>query len=100
MIWVMKNESRQTKTFVTRRGLAKILQVHPTTIDKWQRQGLLPAYKIGTRFKRYDLDACLGVLESFHCKSRVHSQPNDQIAKLPPSGGVRNLVEPDPDEGI
>lgn len=100
MIWVMKNESHQTKTFVTRHGLAKILQVHPTTIDKWQRQGLLPAYKIGTRFKRYDLDACLDVLESFHCKSRVHTKPKDQIASLPFNGGSRHLAEPYTDEGI
>ena len=74
MIWVMKNESHQTKTFVTRRGLAKILQVHPTTIDKWQRQGLLPAYKIGTRFKRYDLDACIDVLNDYLCASKLDAR--------------------------
>lgn len=36
---------------MTKRELAKYLKCHPTTVQKYAIKGLLPAYKVGNRWK-------------------------------------------------
>jgi len=33
--------------YLTRNEVAKMLRVHPRTVDRWLKKGLLKAYKLG-----------------------------------------------------
>ena len=54
---------------------ARYLSVHPNTVRRWEKQGLLPAYHLGTRgdrrFLREDIDRFLN--SSASGNAQVHT---------------------------
>jgi DNA-binding transcriptional MerR regulator len=40
--------------FLSRKQVAKIAGVHPGTVKRWERRGLLKAYRINSRVVRYE----------------------------------------------
>ena len=53
----------QSKVMLTTRDVAQLLGVHPNTVRRWARKGILKAYRISsrgdTRFWREDVDSFL-----------------------------------------
>lgn len=51
------NSETSLSPVITVRGLADYLQVHPSTVYRLLKQGLLPAFKVGSdwRFNREDI---------------------------------------------
>jgi hypothetical protein len=61
MIFPMKNPKPTkdiTCNWATRYELAERYNVHPRTIDDWRDLGFLPYIQRGTRFIRFDIQAC------------------------------------------
>jgi len=60
MVNAMTNDNQDSE-MLTMREVSKLLHVHPNTIRKWVDQGLIKAYRIGSRrdrrFKREDIAA-------------------------------------------
>jgi excisionase family DNA binding protein len=53
-------EQRRDSGMLTTTEVAHLLHVHPNTVRHWANEGLLPAYRLGTRsdrrFKQKDVD--------------------------------------------
>ncbi len=47
---------------LTADGLARRLQVRPSTIQRWARQGRIPAVRLSPKVVRYDLAAVVRAL--------------------------------------
>jgi predicted site-specific integrase-resolvase len=52
---------------LSRRDVAKICNVHPGSIARWERQGLLTAIKINARVTRYREDDVSRLVASATC---------------------------------
>jgi excisionase family DNA binding protein len=52
-----------TEIWISRDEVAAMLDVHPKTIERYVRQGKIPAYHVGpmnhTRFKKSEIDAIM-----------------------------------------
>lgn len=59
MVEIKGWESEIPQAMFTVKKLASILNIHPSTVRRWEREGLLRAYRIGPRrnlrFKQEDL---------------------------------------------
>ncbi len=58
-IFTMKKEDKETVTrefprLLSRRQVAKFMGLHPGSIKRYEKAGILPAYKINSRLTRYD----------------------------------------------
>ncbi len=58
----------QPKVMLTTRDVAHLLGVHPNTVRRWSKRGILKSYRIGARFdrrfKREDIDSFLEEAET------------------------------------
>jgi excisionase family DNA binding protein len=52
-----------TRRFVTVKYGAEVAGTHTKTIHRWIDSGLLPAYKVGPRIVRIDLDELLALFQ-------------------------------------
>lgn len=50
------------RRLLTRREAAAVLGVHPGTLDRWTRLGVVPAVRIGLRTVRYTAEALADAL--------------------------------------
>lgn len=55
-------KSKAPDEFITRTEAAALVRVHPATIARWQRWGILPASRVGPRFYRYKKQDVLSLL--------------------------------------
>ena len=61
------NDNGMPLRMLTVREVAAVLNIHPNTVRRWQKKGLLRSYEIGPRhsirFKQEDILAFLGKSE-------------------------------------
>ena len=63
------NEQKFESDILTLKEVAKYLQVHPMTVHRWAKKGMIPgAFKLGGvwRFKRDILDGCFEERQQFN----------------------------------
>ncbi len=58
-----RDQTRQDVTLVTTNDAAKIIGIHPQTMARWARRGVVPAYIVGRGF-RFDLEEVLDALRT------------------------------------
>jgi predicted site-specific integrase-resolvase len=56
-----------TLRLLSRRDIAKICNVHPGSVARWERQGLLTAVKLNARVTRYHEDDVSRLVASATC---------------------------------
>ena len=60
------NKPIQEPEYITRKETAKILGVSLVTLNQWQKQGLVPAYRIASRvrYKKAEVLKCLNQVQT------------------------------------
>jgi excisionase family DNA binding protein len=79
-----------TRRFVTIKYGAEVADTHPKTIQRWIASGLLPAYKVGPRVIRIDLDELLALFEPVGVSTDMNAY-HDPRCDLPHRVGQRAL---------
>ena len=62
---INKNTDRHTQPLITADEAAVIIGVHPRTVTRWARRGVVPAFAVGRGF-RFDIEE---VLESLRTRA-------------------------------
>lgn len=65
----------------TTKDLAEVLGVHPTTINLWARQGIIPYTRLTRNTIRYCIPDVLKALRERNA-GRSYGQPGDDVASL------------------
>ena len=81
-IMLYSNARQQRSDLLTVGQAAALLNVHPNTVRRWAQQGVLHAYRIGTRrdrrFRRSDVDGLL--------RGEVESELAGELHDIPAAG--------------
>ena len=70
----MKTKDKETDTreiprLLSRRQVAAIMGLHPGSVKRYEKAGILPAYKINSRLTRYDERDVLRFIEDGRVKT-------------------------------
>ncbi len=65
------------KQFLTCTEVANRLGVHVGTVRGWVRAGMIPAHRLGGRFRRLDWDEVVGAMRRHRRKLRPADESSD-----------------------
>jgi len=72
MMKIEDHNNRIPERMLTVKEVASILNIHPNTVRRWEKKGLLQAYGIGPRRSlRFRQEDILDFLDK--CKNEVHT---------------------------
>jgi len=75
-------QSKMPQRMLTVKEVASILHIHPNTLRRWQKQGLLKSYSIGSRHcLRLKPEDILDFLDKSQTKSPVNLRLNSDTER-------------------